>query len=144
MEPRISVASIFKAVASLPVLIAASLLVIWMLWNRPKPSMASADTISQAPCPAPKQNQMPDVSSAPSGPSDAINWCLQRFVKRYGDRPFIAAFNKPPMCWANGHCSSESCDPKRYRVHPCDGCDTRLEWPLARRLSTCFKSPMGG
>lgn len=58
MEPRFSVASIFKAVASLPVLSAASLLVAWMLWNQPDESMAfgqSATTVSSG---APKTTQI--------------------------------------------------------------------------------------
>lgn len=54
MDPRFSVASIFKTVASLPVLIAVSILVAWMLWNRPETSMASGQTETVARNPAQK------------------------------------------------------------------------------------------
>ena len=79
MEKRFSVASILKAVASLPVLLAASLLVAWMLWNRPANLMASAEPVFLPPSPAPKGSQVPEgseqssPSSVPSsGSSEAI------------------------------------------------------------------------
>jgi len=79
MEKRFSVASILKAVASLPVLLAASLLVAWMLWNRPANLMASAEPVFLPPSPAPKDTQVPEgsVQSSPSsvpssGSSEAI------------------------------------------------------------------------
>ncbi|MEK0425528.1 MAG: hypothetical protein RJB11_1619 [Planctomycetota bacterium] len=60
MDPRFSVASIFKAVASLPVLMASCVLVAWMLWNQPDESMAFGQSVSTLPLPTPKTPQVPE------------------------------------------------------------------------------------
>jgi len=78
MELRNSVASIFKAVASLPVLLAASIPTAWMLWNRPSELMASGQPVLLTPSPAPKAlfsqetggQSVPGLSETPS--SDSI------------------------------------------------------------------------
>ena len=60
MDPRFSVASIFKAVASLPVLMASCVLVAWMLWNRPDESMAFGQPVSTLPLPTQRAPQVPE------------------------------------------------------------------------------------
>ena len=72
MEPRFSTASIFKAVASLPVLIGACLLVVWLVSNRPNPSLAAAEAVLQAPSPTPQPSHKPEGTSDPDGISEAI------------------------------------------------------------------------